>query len=446
MQTLKYIRIISLASALTLLFVGCGKNDKNKNAVKGTKLIQTKPAGASIIFNGNEIGKTPYTVTAKPNFYVVKLTKHGYRPRYASFNIKNGKNSASTYTLEAASASALIESKPSGAYVTYNGKRIGETPCVLPDLPFGNHTVNLQRSGSAPKDLSFNINSERPLKISTLLESNIGNIYITSNPSGAKVILNGKNIGITPLRREYPDGEYKITLQRSNYLDHTSTLVIRKGAHIQKNYKLNLLPGAFKIVTNPAGAKVYFGGRFIGNSPVTVKDQLANTDHHLIVTLDGYATLKNKIRTSPGRQETFTFNLKRNRGDLEFVINPPGVTVFIDGKKYCVTQKSDTEKTSKVITVKNMTPGNHTIRYTHRRAIPSSKTKRVEVVAGETTRLDPLSLWVPNAEIIYNDDSRDTVIILSEDGKGVYIEPLNGIRYTVLRTKIKKINYFKDNE
>lgn len=446
MHISKYIRIIFVVLALSVFFIGCKETEKSKKSAKSTKLIQSTPAGAAILFNGSEIGKTPYTVTAKPNFYVIKLAKHGYRTRYVSFNLKAGSNPAGKYTLEPASASVLVDSSPKGAYVTFNNKRVGETPCVLPDLPFGNHSVRLTKSGCAPKDLTFSVNSERPIKVSSTLESNIGNIHITSNPSEARVLMNGKPVGITPLRGEYPDGEYKIKLQRSNYLDHTATLIVRKGANIRKHYKLHLRPGTFRIVTNPAGAKVYFGGKFVGNSPVTIKDQVANTDHHLIITHSGYATLRNKIRTTPGREEVFTYNLKRNRGDLEFVINPPGVTVFIDGKKYCVTQKSDTDKTSKVITVKNLTPGNHVIRYTHRRAVPASNTIRVKISAGEITRLDPISLWVPNAEIIYNDDSKENVIILSEDGKGVYVAPLNGIRYTVLRSKIKKINYFKDNE
>lgn len=446
MKAFKYIKYISLAVVLSIFAAGC-KNDSKKSADnRGTKLIKTEPAGASIFYNGKELGKTPYTVKAKPNFYVIKLIKHGYRPRYASFDITAGKNSDGTYKLEPASASALIESKPAGAYVTFNGNRIGETPCVLPDLPFGTHNIHLEKSGYAPKDLTFSVNSDRPLKISSSLESNIGNITITSEPAGAKVLINGEQIGITPLKREYPDGEYKLTLQCSNYLDLNTTIAVRKGSDIKRNYKLNLLPGSFKIVTNPAGAKVSFGGKFVGNSPVTITDQVANQYHHLVIQLAGYAPQRHKISTTPGREETFTYNLKRNRGDLEFVINPPGVTVFIDGEKYGVTQKADTAKTSKVITIKNMTPGNHTIRYTHRRAIPSSKTKRVEVIAGETTRLDPMHLWIPTAEIIYHDDSKESVIILSEDGRGVYVEPLNGIRYTVLRSKIKKLNYFKDNE
>lgn len=444
MKTLKYI--ISFAVVLSLINAGCKNATKKPTDNRGTKLIQTSPEGASIIYNGNELGKTPYTVKAKPNFYVIKLTKHGFRPRYVSFNITSGKNTPEMYKLEPASASALVESNPTGAYVTFNGNRIGETPYVLPDLPFGNHNIHLEKSGYAPKDMTFTVNSDRPLKISTSLESNIGNIIITSEPSGAKVLLNGEQIGITPLKREYTDGEYKLTLQHANYLDLNTSIAIRKGANIKRNYKLNLLPGAFKIITEPAGAKVSLNGKFIGNSPVTITDQLANQEHQLLIQLAGFAPQKHKIRTTPGKEETFSYNLKRNRGDLEFIINPPGVTIYIDGEKYGVTEKADTSKTSKLISVKNMTPGTHTIRYTHRRAIPSSKTKRVEIIAGETTRIAPMNLWIPTAEIIYKDDSKESVIILSEDGRGVYVEPLNGIRYTVLRSKIQKINYFKDTE
>lgn len=445
MQTLKYFRILSVVLILAVFSTGC-KKKHNKQVAKGTKLIKSVPAGASILFKGNEIGKTPYTVSAKPNFYVIKLNKHGYRPRYASFTIKAGKNPESSYNLEKASASALVESSPSGAYITFNGKRIGETPCVMPDLPFGKHSIRLEKSGCAPKDLTFDVNSERPLKISAKLESNIGNINITSVPSGAKVLINGKQVGITPLKREYPDGTYTLTLQHSNYINYTTTLSVRKGSTISRRCVLNLRPGAFRITTAPKGARININGKYVGKSPLTLTDQPANRDLHMVIMHEGYASIKAKIRTSPGLTKPLSYSLKRDRGDLEFIINPPGVTVYVNGKKY-VTQKGNTDKTSKLMTIKNLPPGKHTIRYHHHRAVPANGTISVKVIAGETTRVaKPITLWVPNAEIIYNDNSKETVVILSESGNAVYVEPLNGIRYEVLRSKIKQINRFKATE
>jgi hypothetical protein len=221
MQSFKYVKYLLLILALAA-FTGCGKTKKQPLRIKGKKLIQTTPAGASIIYNGKEIGKTPYTISANPNFYVIKLTKYGYRPRYASFTVKAGENTPVNINLEPANASALIESKPAGAYVTFNGKRIGETPCVLPDLPFGTHTVSLAKGGFASQDLQFDITSDRPLKVSTSLQSNIGTLIINSTPNGAKVLLNGKHVGVTPFNGEYPDGEYKLTLQHSNHIEYTT--------------------------------------------------------------------------------------------------------------------------------------------------------------------------------------------------------------------------------
>lgn len=440
-----YLNKIFLA-VLLLTAVGCKKNNNPTSAPKGNKSIHSDPEGATIIYNGKELGKTPYTITAKPKSYIIKLSKTGYRTRYASFTVVNGKNKASKFKLEPISNSVLIDSKPQKATVVFNGKRIAETPCVLPDMPFGTHSVRLESSGYASKDLTFNVTSERPLKVTAELESNIGQIFINSNPQGAKVIINGKNVGITPYRGDHPDGTYTITLQRSDYLELNTTIAIKKGKKISKNYKLHLRPGSFKIITDPAGAKVHFGGKYVGKTPVVIPEITANQEHQLTISLDGFAPISKKVKTSPGHQESLVFDMKRNSGDLELVINPPGVTVYIDGKKYAVTEKADTDRTSKIITIKNLLPGKHVVRYTHRRAVPTSRTKNIEIIAGEVTRPAPMKLWVPNAEITYIDDAKETVILLSEDSKGVFVEPQNGIRYTVLRSKIKKINYFKDKE
>ncbi|MBR1966587.1 MAG: hypothetical protein IKA22_08255, partial [Lentisphaeria bacterium] len=103
-------------------------------------------------------------------------------------------------------------------------------------------------------------------------------------------------------------------------------------------------------------------------------------------------------------------------------------------------------KQSKLISIKNLKPGTQTIRIAHRRGIPNSKTKKVTVLAGETVRPEAMTLWIPTAEIVYKDESTEQVIILSEKGESIFVEPPNHIRYSIMRNKIKKINYFNDSE
>ena len=64
-----FSRLINIFVVIFLICTGLtGCKDKKQSAqpVQGRKKIITEPAGASIIYNGREIGVTPYTITAKP--------------------------------------------------------------------------------------------------------------------------------------------------------------------------------------------------------------------------------------------------------------------------------------------------------------------------------------------------------------------------------------------
>ena len=360
--------------------------------------------------------------------------------------VKKGQNTPSTFKLEPASSSVLLESVPGQAAVIRDGNRIGETPLVISDLAYGSYTVRLEKTGHSAKDVKFSVNSERPQKIKTTLISNIGSIHITSNPKGAQIYHNGKNIGTTPFTGEFPDGKQTFTLRRSNYTPVTATVNILKNKRNSLHRELNLLPGSFYITSTPSKARVVFNGKYMGVTPLQLPDVQSNLTHRIKVSLNGYASQSIHRKTSPGRREPIHFNLKRSLGDLELVINPPGVTVYVDDIKYGVTKKADSEKISKVMSIKNLTPGEHVIRYAHSRARPASKSRKIKIVAGEVTRPEPMSLWIPNAEIIYTDDSTEAVIILSKNNQGVFVEPYNGIRYTILHKNIKKINYLNEKE
>lgn len=447
MKLRKFINILLFVLLISGVTCGC-KQKKKPSAASASvkKKIITQPEGATVFYNGRELGKTPHILTARPGAYTIKLVKKGYKTRFARFSVKKTGNVPDTFKLEPASSSIMISSNPAQASVIRDNKRIGETPMVISDLAFGKYSIRLEKSGYASKDLSFNIDSERPKKISTDLDSNIGSISITTNPKGARIYMNGKNIGITPFNGEFADGTHTFTLRYNNYADITAAVTIQKGKKISIHRNLNLLPGSFNITSEPSKAQVYVNNKYMGTTPLVLKDIPSNVNHKITVRRKGFASQTANHRTSPGKQEPINFNLKRSLGDLELVINPPGVTVYIDNIKYGVTKKSDTSKTSQVMLIKNLSPGEHTIRYTHRRAKPSSKSRKVKIVAGEVTRPAPMSLWIPNAEIIYNDDSTEDVIILSQNADGIFVEPNNNIRYTILRSNIKKINYLKDDQ
>ena len=115
----------------------------------------------------------------------------------------------------------LVRSTPSGASVSINGRTRGETPLALSDLPLGGHTIVVSRTGYAPERRRVTLTRNRaaqtltvPLRASATRtaggqvanrpersrdEGYTGMMVFESRPTGARVVLDGREVGRTPL-------------------------------------------------------------------------------------------------------------------------------------------------------------------------------------------------------------------------------------------------------
>lgn len=151
----------------------------------------------------------------------------------------------------------VVSSTPRGAGVTVNGSWRGRTPLTLRDLPFGpvevrvvqrGYTAQTERvtlsSATPSRTLSFKLQraaaaaatprpaprqtAPRPEKANP--ESFSGSIYVDSRPRGARVMLDGKMVGTTPMRiPDVPIGSHIIRLQLDDHSDWTSSTRIVSG-------------------------------------------------------------------------------------------------------------------------------------------------------------------------------------------------------------------------
>jgi hypothetical protein len=139
----------------------------------------------------------------------------------------------------------LVRSTPAGAHVTIDGKDAGVTPAVVRDLPPGAHRVHLSRDGYAAVERRVTITRSHPAQSLTVELARdaraaaperptpgtagafAGSLYIDSRPSGAKVFLDGKLIGTTPLSMaSVQAGEHAVRLEYDGYRRWTSSVRI----------------------------------------------------------------------------------------------------------------------------------------------------------------------------------------------------------------------------
>jgi hypothetical protein len=117
----------------------------------------------------------------------------------------------------------VVRSTPTGAGVTINGRWRGRTPLTLDDLPYARYSVRVVQPGYAPvsetvalsagepsRSLSFRLRAQTAPRGAPRADAApagrpaaggfTGSIYVDSRPRGAQVSINGKPVGVTPLR------------------------------------------------------------------------------------------------------------------------------------------------------------------------------------------------------------------------------------------------------
>jgi tetratricopeptide (TPR) repeat protein len=135
-------------------------------------------------------------------------------------------------------------------------------------------------------------------------------VIISSDPSGAKVFLNGEEKGKTTVRFILESGTYKLRLEKEGYraLDHE--FKAEKGKVIVIDLRLSSYPsyGFLGIKANLAAARVSIDGKDIGRTPIFDKVKLTEGLHKVRITKKGYIPLVTIVNIKKGK----TVQLKAN--------------------------------------------------------------------------------------------------------------------------------------
>jgi len=146
----------------------------------------------------------------------------------------------------------------------------------------GNKRILLKKNGYRDTTISVTVVKDEYLfRTIQLLPGVSGNIYLNSNPQGAKIFIDGINTNkITPeqILGLLPKS-YEITLSKAGYYDTTFTANIISGETIVRS--VNLKPGAvfnLYLTSSPEGAQIFLGTTNSGKvTPDTLKNITAGS-------------------------------------------------------------------------------------------------------------------------------------------------------------------------
>ncbi len=106
------------------------------------------PDNASVVFNGQYLGRTPMTKEGvEPGTYNISVSKFGYTKVSAPLTIGSGQTAEVNVTLAPALGFLPVNVSPSGARILLDGADAGISPSTLSGILPGNHTVSVSHEG-----------------------------------------------------------------------------------------------------------------------------------------------------------------------------------------------------------------------------------------------------------------------------------------------------------
>ena len=433
------------AAAALVLLPSCEKkaSEEKDTSDYGSMNITSEPSGAEISILGKTWSTTPYVTKPVPSaMYIVKFSMDGYEPAWLPVNVVPGRQVEAHAVLVPENATVIINSDPVGAHVQMNGKEIGDTPVLLPDLALGSYSASVQMQGYTRRDISWKVQNGRPILINVPLMNNIGTLALESTPEAAEIEIDGQTYGLTPFNDFLEQGQHKIRLTKNGYKPYEKIVTVNRDETTEVNAQMEMLPGSLSIDSEPTGAALFINGIDYGLTPYK-RDVIDAGDYTIRLSKDGYDTLEQTVTVHPGEPMDRTFTLDSNLGTIILSVNPPGVNVYLDGKFVCRTEaEGKSRDISKRVTIRNLSSGEHTVTVSNKHAKPDVKDVTVTVGKGKVAQVSEISLWLPDTTIVLKNGSKYTGRLTdkySEDSKKFSFRHSAGITSEYNRDDIKEI-------
>ena len=196
----------------------------------------------------------------------------------------------------------------------------------------GDYTVRASKAGYQQLAAPVTISGNEANSFAFILEKLPGRIdFITTPVAGAKIFVDGQNIGATPLRDvQIAAGEHRIRIVREQYLEQGQMVEIEGlGKKQQFDYVLAPAWAVITLSTEPGGASVMIGDRKYGETPVTF--ELLGGSHEIVLQKQDFLPHVMKLDVEAGTSlSPDTVVLQLSPALIELTSKPSGATVTVD--------------------------------------------------------------------------------------------------------------------
>jgi len=238
----------------------------------GTLSVQTNPAGATVVVDGQQRGMTPLDLQLKPGRHVVELVTEG-DVRSIPVTITPG-GQVSQFIEIPRVASALgelqIRTEPAGATVTVDGRVLGKSPLTAEGLAPGPHTVTVENElGPVTQRVTIEAGTTASLVVPMSAPRNapVSGWIAVNGPVDVQLYENQRLLGSSQTDRiMVPVGRHELEIV-NEALGYRAMKTVNVAPGQTANIRLDLPKAPMALNAQP-WAEVWVDGERVGETPI----------------------------------------------------------------------------------------------------------------------------------------------------------------------------------
>ena len=277
-----------------LLFVSGRASAEDAQGV----LKVTSDKGEAEVYLGIEkVGTTPLSQYMAEGTYTIRVLKDGYEPFVRKIQIRPNQATDVSARLFEGKGSVEFLVVPSGAKLTLNGgKDSWTTPVRLRDLKERKYTYKITAPGYETESGSFTFVKGKNLLLTPQLQSSAGLLSVLSRPKGATVILDGEQVGTTPLAlEEVESGKHTVQIKKKGYASIFRRLDTSDGSKGEVEARLPRSGAVFSVNTGNPASTLSVQGMEFGPQTNYRFGKVERGRYHLVVKAEGMKTIDKTV-------------------------------------------------------------------------------------------------------------------------------------------------------
>jgi len=219
------------------------------------------------------------------------------------------------------------------AHASIDGREVGSLPISGLPVAAGTRRVKIQAENYQPLETDIQVAGCNQLQgfEFTLLPA-WAEISVETIPQKARVLIDGADVGQTPLTFDLVAGSYQIVITADGYKPWRSELTVAANDPQRlKDIRLEPADGRLSLISRPAGASVTLDESYVGRTPLEI-DVSRGKEHVLQLSKAGYRTVRRSITVTGVTPKQLDVQLPAITGTVTLRVNPPDAELWIDGK------------------------------------------------------------------------------------------------------------------